>query len=73
MLGRVPAHDVAGFVAENTRQLRFILRLLGQRLVEHRLVRSPVHDRQHVAGFDVLSLRERHLHELAIDAAPHRH
>ena len=54
-------------------ELRLVLRLLGDRLVELCLVGPGIDLGEHVAGLDILALREKNLVNRAVHARPYRH
>ena len=54
-------------------ELRFVLRLLGDRLVELRLIDDGIDARQHVALLDVLAFLEVDAEQLAVDLRTHGH
>ena len=54
-------------------ELRLVLRLLGDRLIELRLVGGRIDLGEHVAALDVLAFLESDADELAVDLRAHRH
>ena len=54
-------------------ELRLVLRLLGLGLIEYRLERPGIDDRQHVARLDALPFGEIHALQLAVNLAVDRH
>ena len=59
-------------IEARVRERRFILRLLGDRLIELRLVGARVDFGKHEAAGDVLPFLEGHLHDLPADLRTHR-
>ncbi len=54
-------------------EYRFVLRLLGHRLIELRLIGGGIDARQHVALLDVLAFLEVDAEQLAVDLRAHGH
>jgi hypothetical protein len=61
-----------GFRPDSVNQIRFVLRLFRERLVESRLIRPRIDLDENVAFLDHLALLERDLGDLAVDPAVHR-